>query len=1033
MRIFNRRLHGLTINDIIDCITSESKPYSLDPIELRYHEANSAAYEKVINKVNEINNIALNLDSNAEDQNTKLNVDLNRLGNTVESIEIVENEEIISSNCKIYSFVDKAAERVEIAEDKEIISSNRNLNNIVDKAVETIEIEDDDDTIVVSNIVADKKLYVKDDEYNNNTIKRNEELLRMCKPLKIVLERIPLIRKKEEKHVPECKDNNKEELNNIYNIKKINDLNALNVIIIDAVRTKQIKTKINVTYLQNAIVMFFNTNDDVDGYCLNSAGVVTECLRVPGNKKYNDLICTSNAKNLVKIICCCWFRREEVIQDIMWPKLISHTTAKFFRKPHKCVPNMCKCCCGNKDLGLQSSTSTVDSETKPILSTVEPKIFKDDSPVGLPIKNIAKINYLQTDKEKSCWIKYLLSNNKETNSLINKALSYTRTGSKCTDTTKKRADIVPVHLLYLNKFENKELHCYELSQKGNIVTCIRENFAKSSQCGVLASQKYIKRTLVENACCWHSLEKSVNSLNETLGVTKKSTFIKSSHKCIVGKCSCCCNPTANKTLPTSSKTGSLCPDPQKSPTHAPQTPVTSSQLLVEKTNSSTSCATTTGIQYQKIYPKPTVPVSSVVDSLITTILKRFHDVRLTITSDGKVAAALSTPVTNLSTAELKVLANILSHAQEQVKALGLGPGTNLNQHINLNFLNSININSVVSSPPVSNQPVVNKATSNDMSNPTRPQKTNFTPVDTGNINQTSVSASNKNLYKSFTNLIYKKSISFTNSFKNHLKNSTEPKENSAPLNCTPRIENVFSLQENNNEQLTGSKRKSDENQLSSQPKIRIVSPTKLGVSKQPHLVGNGQVPQINSEPGTSNMDNLLLTNDGDTGIIRLPTTNMLKNMLEHGTNLTQPQFTMIFPQPELLPPTIPATIASNLPTGIINPGGGVYGSNPSSVAFSNIQVLPHLAVLPNGVLSVSQPSVPQVVDTTQQTPVAFDQQCNSDKQTVIDLIDSEHDDDDDDLEIKKPLENMETGEDANDEDFVIKDEFEECEGSILGV
>lgn len=82
----------------------------------------------------------------------------------------------------------------------------------------------------------------------------------------------------------------------------------------------------------------------------------------------------------------------------------------------------------------------------------------------------------------------------------------------------------------------------------------------------------------------------------------------------------------------------------------------------------------------------------IVESVISTVLETFKNVRLTINDDGKVAAALGTPVHKLSTAELKILGNILSHAQSQVETLGLRPGTNINNSINqLPFATPINI------------------------------------------------------------------------------------------------------------------------------------------------------------------------------------------------------------------------------------------------------------------------------------------------------------------------------------------------------
>jgi hypothetical protein len=69
-----------------------------------------------------------------------------------------------------------------------------------------------------------------------------------------------------------------------------------------------------------------------------------------------------------------------------------------------------------------------------------------------------------------------------------------------------------------------------------------------------------------------------------------------------------------------------------------------------------------------VYPGVTIEDPTVF-ALFNTLLQKFKDIRLTIDAKGQINANLNTPINTMSTDELKMLAQILSYAQQQVKLL----------------------------------------------------------------------------------------------------------------------------------------------------------------------------------------------------------------------------------------------------------------------------------------------------------------------------------------------------------------------------
>lgn len=226
------------------------------------------------------------------------------------------------------------------------------------------------------------------------------------------------------------------------------------------------------------------------------------------------------------------------------------------------------------------------------------------------------------------------------------------------------------------------------------------------------------------------------------------------------------------------------------------------------------------------------PQEIVVESVINTVLETFKDVRLTINKDGKVAAALNTPIHKLNTTELKILGNILAHAQSEVENLKSRPGSNVGNSIQQlplgALMNTINIPSSTAKTPIT-IPQVNQNTSLQCS---QPLPVLLIPVISEPITQS--------IYKTFSAEMsqkvedYSKSYSSFTTLKTALKNAQSTSQNAI-----------------------GIKRKM-EYFVPIKPKIRVISPTKLGAPRsnwnESGEVEDNKKSQSLNEPLTSQED-----------------------------------------------------------------------------------------------------------------------------------------------------------------------------------
>lgn len=232
----------------------------------------------------------------------------------------------------------------------------------------------------------------------------------------------------------------------------------------------------------------------------------------------------------------------------------------------------------------------------------------------------------------------------------------------------------------------------------------------------------------------------------------------------------------------------------------------------------------------------------IIESVISTVIETFKDVRLTIDKDGKVAAALNIPIHTLSTSELKILGNILSHAQSQVESLTSMPNSNINNSINPlesgSAINTMNISSFTNNTPMTTAHPTHSLQS------TQSFPTHLTPIVPETTTQTfyktfSTELGKKVKYysKSYTSFaMLKKQTKDTCLSLHNVKATKRKMESAKPVQPRSSVISTIKLNAPSTRTSTNDSAMDDEETIQSSnkpgtsyPRLRVISPTKLGI------------------------------------------------------------------------------------------------------------------------------------------------------------------------------------------------------------
>lgn len=477
---------------------------------------------------------------------------------------------------------------------------------------------------------------------------------------------------------------------------------------------------------QSSIIVLRNyAADEREIYELNPDGELKSYFKLTcyNNTERSDVKRLLRKTMQVNDVICCWYKRENLINKLIESKTVHHSTVKYMRTRHMCKGNECYCCC------------------------VLPKAKK---------VTLTNIKFPSRPHYWSGLLDTMRAPPKTSESLDHYAVKPgTKSIYSCTIPMKPALSSVSTRAIAMKP---------AVSSVSTRAIVIKPAAGSASTRAVKPAASTVSTSARTVAARPPVLPRLLPKGTPGTSVIPQTTTLRPDNSCI---------------KPFSINMSTTAPKP---------TTDKGCQFVGIK------AAPTRGLELDSaLLEQPKNPtkvegdvLTKEVNTLVTSILERFKDVRLTINSEGKVAAALNTPVSNLSTVELKVLANVLSYAQSQVNSLGLNSSMNLRNLINEKVGNP---QSATSIDPTS----VYKAFGDNV---------NLKNIssNTANANITSVTSNhldsnmpvNHDINDYFTKSLCMKNKQFTNSFFSLISTKLEAEE---PNVRVPVIQNVFSLQD----------------------------------------------------------------------------------------------------------------------------------------------------------------------------------------------------------------------------------------------
>lgn len=487
---------------------------------------------------------------------------------------------------------------------------------------------------------------------------------------------------------------------------------------------------------------------------------------------------------------CCWCKLQSLREKFNFP--LTFSTAK-----HSCPPENCRCCC-----------------YKPEIKIEKPHLVDDHLPTRVRHSKLSCNEIERNDISKSVY----------------------STGTTIETTTKKTPDEITDNSI-LSKILNTQK---STMSENNKLSCPLKNIS--------CVKDYIDKVIVD----------SLNSPNDQRGKSPKEVntgiFGCATPKAKVSTSitaeltdipqTTCVSSTSTpfmsgvfRNMPIETNDPTCYPiitsvfsvAPQPADVLKAKTPVMTDVFSKSsETNASLTPNLRPGTSKGPLLTSTINPQEKIVESVISTVMETFKDVRLTINEDGKVAASLNTPIHKLNTTELKVLSKILAHAQSEVESLASRRGTNVkNSTIQLPLaaaMNAVNITSTNNTPTTASLPVQKASSLSTQSFPVL-----LIPVVPEPKTQT--------IYNTLSAEIGKKTEDYSRSYTSFKSLTTKHTYSRTPY--------------------PGATKRKTEHMEPFKPKIRVISPTKLGAPRNfmdESPVEDEETGQSSNEPETINED-----------------------------------------------------------------------------------------------------------------------------------------------------------------------------------
>lgn len=312
--------------------------------------------------------------------------------------------------------------------------------------------------------------------------KRNNRLLSLCRPVRVVLEDIKY----------SILQSNANKISEISEpISAYNFSRKLNVKIIYDQQLKEA----DMYYLDEQFVL--------QGYNKFRIDNMSHSLEIDNN--------------VIAISCCCWYNRDAFLNTLA---VNLNDTVRFMRKPHKCEVNRCRCCCRQKPMyKLNDKPSTSSSSLNPS----EP-----------PSEGGERLNKM---KEQNVSLLISDKSRKYQETQYSKSLTVSKTKEKRVNHSMIE-DALP--FLHSTNIDFGEEY-YVIGADGQIILHLR-NYKREQNLPSLISKT--TNNIVGDICCWYKREEFASRLLALHALPNTVNYIRGVHPCSPTFCSCCCMPSS---------------------------------------------------------------------------------------------------------------------------------------------------------------------------------------------------------------------------------------------------------------------------------------------------------------------------------------------------------------------------------------------------------------------------------------------------------------------------------------------------------
>lgn len=310
------------------------------------------------------------------------------------------------------------------------------------------------------------------------------------------------------------------------------------------------------------IIIEDNNSMEINIYYLNSISEITHHYKIKG-ASYADFKFHYDKSHTIKVSYCCWYRQ--------FFDILANSSIGYIRKPHKCLPYKCKCCCKKYVTHLincpKSSTEAFLYQTKKPSSMINEKSVSNV--FTLYIKELGSVRSCQNNvkikelhkipETKNTPIWSILQENEgriqsvTTNpylepskslNLIEKALNYSPSIVLTNNySTTNKSDYLKCVFIEINNSKTHTLEQYKIGPDGEIESFyikhfnILESYNRKEIFTLNNDEEY--DNIPTDVCCWYTRNTFLDQLGKIKLLPSSLKFMRSPVEYCRVKCSSC--------------------------------------------------------------------------------------------------------------------------------------------------------------------------------------------------------------------------------------------------------------------------------------------------------------------------------------------------------------------------------------------------------------------------------------------------------------------------------------------------------------